>query len=95
MIGIARAAAATFSILMDFKSLTTLLLLLPSSAAADECRCSNADRELSERGNFNWCCNVRTPRLGVERHIDLSRQVFTEVRLSLQSCQVRVTPNPI
>ncbi|KAF6261914.1 hypothetical protein COO60DRAFT_1636449 [Scenedesmus sp. NREL 46B-D3] len=45
----------------------------------DECRCSNADRQLSERGNFNWCCNVETPRLGVDRHIDLSKQVFTEL----------------
>ncbi|WIA23447.1 hypothetical protein OEZ85_000199 [Tetradesmus obliquus] len=45
----------------------------------DECRCSNSDRQLSERGNFNWCCNVKTPRLGVDRHIDLSKQVFTEL----------------
>eukprot|EP00879_Flechtneria_rotunda_P021231 GHRR01022366.1.p1 GENE.GHRR01022366.1~~GHRR01022366.1.p1 ORF type:complete len:373 (+),score=76.51 GHRR01022366.1:877-1995(+) len=45
----------------------------------DECRCSNADRQLTERGNFNWCCNVPTPRLGVDRHIDLSKQAFTQL----------------
>lgn len=45
----------------------------------DECRCSGADQELSQRGNFNWCCNIATPKLKIDRHIDMSKAAFTQV----------------
>jgi hypothetical protein len=45
----------------------------------DECRCSLPSFPGGPKGNFQWCCNDPTPRLGINMHIDLSKQAFTEV----------------
>ncbi|WIA20136.1 hypothetical protein OEZ86_013781 [Tetradesmus obliquus] len=45
----------------------------------DECRCSLPAFPGGPRGNFLWCCNTPTPRLGINRHIDLGKVAFTEV----------------
>lgn len=50
-----------------------------AAAATDECRCSLPRDSNLPKGNFNWCCNTPTPRLRINRHVDLSQQAFTAV----------------
>ena len=49
------------------------------SICADECRCNLPRDSKLPKGNFNWCCNTPTPKLGINRHIDLSQQAFSAV----------------
>jgi hypothetical protein len=47
---------------------------------ADECRCSLPRAPGQAFGNFQWCCNTVTPRLRINRHIDLGKVAFSAVR---------------
>jgi hypothetical protein len=69
-----------------------LLLLVCGLCPADECRCSLPRDSNLPRGNFNWCCNTPTPRLGINRHIDLSQQAFSAVS---KPCPARVCPDVV